>query len=472
MKDINENKVNLVDSIDATDENSKVAELKNTVTTIGQTLSTPDNFQVSKAMATYAAVGAFYSESGAANVYVASVVASREAPFDYVEGMEVSFFAANDNTGASTINVAGLGVKTILREDGVTALVSADILTTQLTKLLYDGTNFRLISRSLGFQALSQPINLIIQNNTGTPVSQMDIDADEVALDGGTTSFRAENVNLTMDLTSNGLVNGTEQVTETGTYSTSGTAVTGAGTAFNTEFVVGDVIWSDAKGEARRITLIGGATSMTLESAFGTDVSAGETVKRGGEAPNTHYHLYVTFDDTTVGSFSSTRDDGSTVTFPAGVTFFRRVGPCRNDASLDLLNSFQFGDQFFYDEDSSTILQVLNNGSETSFGGSPDVDCSALVPSNVRIGRFDCISVFDDNGVVTTVRIFTRPKGSSVASGRIIIETSTDSTGRSTNTSSIEQNLDTDQIFQYRWSQSGAANNDLDIYCNGFVYPF
>jgi len=61
----------------------------------------------------------------------------------YYEGMEVTFKAGTANTGACTLNVNGLGAKTIKKnynED----LATGDILANQLLTVQYDGTNFQI----------------------------------------------------------------------------------------------------------------------------------------------------------------------------------------------------------------------------------------------------------------------------------------------------------------------------------------
>lgn len=64
-------------------------------------------------------------------------------PAAYVTGMTVGFKAGASNVGAATLNINGLGAKTIVK--GVsTALNDQDIVTSQLVGVVYDGTNFVL----------------------------------------------------------------------------------------------------------------------------------------------------------------------------------------------------------------------------------------------------------------------------------------------------------------------------------------
>lgn len=82
-------------------------------------------------------------DTGIANAYVITPVPAISA---YAVGQVFSFKAINANTSASTLNVNALGTKSIVRNDGVAALTTGDILTNQIVTVEYDETNFRLIS--------------------------------------------------------------------------------------------------------------------------------------------------------------------------------------------------------------------------------------------------------------------------------------------------------------------------------------
>lgn len=64
----------------------------------------------------------------------------------YSAGQQVTFKAGTANTGASTINVNGLGAKSI-KKDVSLDLSTGDILLGQVVTLVYDGTNFQLTSK-------------------------------------------------------------------------------------------------------------------------------------------------------------------------------------------------------------------------------------------------------------------------------------------------------------------------------------
>ena len=128
----------------AAEWNQVPSELQNIITALGMTLSNGDLNQLGKALSGYAASGSFFTDSGAANAYVLTAVGGKQVHPDYEDGDEVEFIAANPNTSASTVNVAGKGVKNIKLSDGTNPLLN-DI--SGRTSLKFDSGNdwFELI---------------------------------------------------------------------------------------------------------------------------------------------------------------------------------------------------------------------------------------------------------------------------------------------------------------------------------------
>jgi hypothetical protein len=120
-------------------------ENNNLIVGSGQALSTADNQQTHKAVAHYSATGDFYVDSGAANVYVLSPTGSQVAPATYATGMRIRFDAGNANTGASTVNVDGLGVKALVQDKDGSALTAGLISAVGQTEAYYDGVSFRVV---------------------------------------------------------------------------------------------------------------------------------------------------------------------------------------------------------------------------------------------------------------------------------------------------------------------------------------
>ena len=65
------------------------------------------------------------------------------APLAYTLGLPLQVRIASANTGVPTLNVNGLGAKTIKRRDG-SALAAGDLKADGIYSLIYDGTDFRV----------------------------------------------------------------------------------------------------------------------------------------------------------------------------------------------------------------------------------------------------------------------------------------------------------------------------------------
>ena len=87
----------------------------------------------------------YAADSGSANTYVVTLT---PAPTSLLDGMGVIVKIANSSTGASTLNVNGLGAKTIANPDG-SAIVSGDLATGGIYSFKYNSTtgNFILVGK-------------------------------------------------------------------------------------------------------------------------------------------------------------------------------------------------------------------------------------------------------------------------------------------------------------------------------------
>ena len=85
----------------------------------------------------------FYAtDTGSANAYAVAPTPARTA---YDTGLPVFWVAANNSTGASTLNVSSLGTKALVRFDG-TAIKANDIVSGATYGTIYDGTSMRLLT--------------------------------------------------------------------------------------------------------------------------------------------------------------------------------------------------------------------------------------------------------------------------------------------------------------------------------------
>lgn len=99
-------------------------------------LPAPDKLQQGRATAV--------ADLGSINTLVVSL---DFAPSAYVFGLEMTVKVGNTNTGPSTVNVNGLGNKSVLRADG-SPLQAGDLTTGRIVHLVYDGSSFQILGAS------------------------------------------------------------------------------------------------------------------------------------------------------------------------------------------------------------------------------------------------------------------------------------------------------------------------------------
>ena len=121
-------------------------------------------------------------DTGVANAYVATLPV---APVALVAGMQVSFRAANTNSGASTLNLNNLGAKNIVRQTG-NSLSSGDIVAGQVVTVTYDGTRWVATSYLPG-QAATIATQVTAASNSATAAAAAR-DAAQLAQAGAETA--------------------------------------------------------------------------------------------------------------------------------------------------------------------------------------------------------------------------------------------------------------------------------------------
>ncbi len=134
----------------ATDLNGFKNENNNSIVASGQATDTGDNTQTARAMTVHASGADYYTDSGAANAYVATIAASGIAFYatptsvGYFTGMRVRFVPANTNTSTSTINVSSLGAKNIYNNGA--ACIGGELQSGYEATLVYNGSEFDITS--------------------------------------------------------------------------------------------------------------------------------------------------------------------------------------------------------------------------------------------------------------------------------------------------------------------------------------
>lgn len=101
------------------------------------------------------------------------------APTAYTAGMMINFKANTTNTGACTLNVNSLGAKSI-KKNVSDDLDDGDISSGQIVTVIYDGTNFQMVTSP----APSTPVTTVYTNIFGSSTTQFDI------TDQGGNTFR------------------------------------------------------------------------------------------------------------------------------------------------------------------------------------------------------------------------------------------------------------------------------------------
>lgn len=102
-------------------------------------------------------------DTGAAN---ALAVTLTPALLEYKAGLRLMIKAAASNTGATTLNVNGLGARNVVRRDGA-ILFDSDVLAGAVQEYAFDGTNFQLLS-AIGSGQLVRNLNLYVNAAIGS----------------------------------------------------------------------------------------------------------------------------------------------------------------------------------------------------------------------------------------------------------------------------------------------------------------
>lgn len=144
----------------------------------------------------------YVTDTGAADAYVATLSPAVTA---YVAGLRVQIKVANANTGASTLNVNGLGVKNIKTLNGLDPL-AGDLIIGMVADLIYDGTNFQILDRNIAKRIQNESYNYILDTGAADVYVATLVPAVTAYVAGLRVSLKIANANATTTPTVN--VNG------------------------------------------------------------------------------------------------------------------------------------------------------------------------------------------------------------------------------------------------------------------------
>lgn len=118
--------------------NLRQNEVKNLIEAGSLTLNDGVSNQEAIAISNINANGNYYTDTGSANTYVLSVVSPNVAVDRFRDGMKIRFRTNNKNTTASTVDLAGLGVKDIKNQDGISDILAGDISNYLINEIEYN----------------------------------------------------------------------------------------------------------------------------------------------------------------------------------------------------------------------------------------------------------------------------------------------------------------------------------------------
>jgi hypothetical protein len=144
----------------------------------------------------------YAADAGGDDTYAVTLT---PAPSAYYAGMEVNFKPTTANTGACTLDVNGLGAKTI-KKSVSTDLSTGDILAGQLLKVIYDGTNFQLVST---LPSSASPVTNYAPAPAGTATLDLSVSKrNTITMPAGNITVALSNVTVgdifTIDITQDG----------------------------------------------------------------------------------------------------------------------------------------------------------------------------------------------------------------------------------------------------------------------------
>lgn len=176
----------------------------------------------------------YYVTTGSSNAYVLTVNPSLTS---YTAGTLYRIKPNFTNTGAATINISGLGAKSLVKNTSA-ALVANDLISGQIYEIIYDGTNFQVTNIGNNFTSL-------------VVGSINDVNNNEVLIIGSTASA-------------------VNEVTITNAATGSGPSIKSSGTDTNVPLVLA------GKGNVgvQPISAIDMAVPVTIASASTCDISA------------------------------------------------------------------------------------------------------------------------------------------------------------------------------------------------------
>lgn len=229
-----------------------------------------------------ATVRTMYSSAGQTQdstaTYLTSVVGTNAitatAPLGmsaYATGQIFRFVSAGANTGAATLNINSIGIKSITKR-GTTALVAGDIPANAAVQVVYDGTQFQLMDPA----------------SVASVTAVTDISFGTTGLTPSTSTSGSVTVAGTLAIANGGTNNGSLAVTAGGVVYTDGTKLVNVGAGTSGQLLQSNgasaPTWATfaASGTLKNIQYFTTAGTATYTPTTGTNFVIVEVVGGGG----------------------------------------------------------------------------------------------------------------------------------------------------------------------------------------------
>jgi len=303
-------------------EQATQAELDNGTAAGGTTaplFASPDILQVTNQKGAFN----FGTTGGGTTAYTLTLTPALTA---YVAGQRFFIKMNATNTGASTLNVNGLGAKTIKKFTG-TDVASGDLLINSIVELVYDGTNLLILSTTSPYQFLTTKGDLIVATAAGIIDRFHGTDGQTLVFDSSQT------LGIKSAIPPLSSANSSSKISSRNGNTASGTQTIAHGLATTPVEVTVFARYGDS-GANPNLCESQGFWNGTANSIFSTSkTSAGAFVAGGGQTPNELIHILSGDGGTQSATVSSI--DGTNI-----VLSWTLVGTVHND-SIDFLLIFK-----------------------------------------------------------------------------------------------------------------------------------
>lgn len=153
---------------------------------------------------------------------------------------------------------------------------------------------------------------------------------------------------------------------------------------------------------------IQGQVEASLNVTIDGSTTGADALDTGSLGASTIYYVWVIYDTTNSTAAGLLSASSTTPTMPANYVLKRLIGYAFTDADSDLLKSYQFMNRFMYDI--PVNMTTTNPGTGT---WSSALDCSAAIPSGVRMGIFGLYT--KAAAAANAIAVYIRPNGSTWA---------------------------------------------------------